>query len=312
MDNYYSSMAVARFLSSRGITMIGTIRSNRVGIPAEVKDLSGRADLTTKTFCEEKGMVVLTSYAVKTKSKGLKNVLIMSTIPPIMGITKDDLKFKPAIGKLYDFTKIVTEIIDQKNARNTTKTCSVKWTRTAFAYILDMIRNNAMVVFAMNRGQDPRDIDTFNFTVRLAERLTEAHMKKRKSEGLKTDVLEKMKKAGAGESNIEENNLELKSWTGSRRRCRMCIDSVKSEESLTPGKKATVLDTPEKDKKRRRHDESIETPPITKKAKKDIISKVKRQCQCCEEALCTSKEHQVIFCQMCCELKGRHWEVKKR
>ena len=33
---------------------------------------------------------------------------------PILGVTKDDQKFKPQIYKLYDFTKGGADIIDQK------------------------------------------------------------------------------------------------------------------------------------------------------------------------------------------------------
>lgn len=51
----------------------------------------------------------LLSYTVKTKSKGAKNVLILSTMRPIHGVTKDDAK-KPA---LYKFGE--TDIVDQMN-----------------------------------------------------------------------------------------------------------------------------------------------------------------------------------------------------
>ena len=35
--------------------------------------------------------------------------------PPLLATTKDDNKSKPAIYKLYDFSKGETDIIDQKN-----------------------------------------------------------------------------------------------------------------------------------------------------------------------------------------------------
>ena len=40
---------------------------------------------------------------LKTKS-GKKNLLLLSTMRPIMGVTKDDGKQKPGLYKLYDFT----------------------------------------------------------------------------------------------------------------------------------------------------------------------------------------------------------------
>ena len=52
---------------------------------------------------------------VKTKSSEKRNVLLLSSVPPLLATTKDDSKSKPAIYKLYDFSKGETDIIDQKN-----------------------------------------------------------------------------------------------------------------------------------------------------------------------------------------------------
>ena len=43
-----------------------------------------------------------------------KNVILLSTALPILGITKDDGKSKLGIYKVYDFTKGRTDIIDQR------------------------------------------------------------------------------------------------------------------------------------------------------------------------------------------------------
>ena len=58
--------------------------------------------------------LVLHSYVVKNKSSGLRNVLMLSSVQPLLGVTKDDNKFKPAIYKHYDFTKGGTDIVDQR------------------------------------------------------------------------------------------------------------------------------------------------------------------------------------------------------
>ena len=46
--------------------------------------------------------------------QGKKNVILLSTAPPILGITKDDGKSKLGIYKVYNFTKRGTDIIDQR------------------------------------------------------------------------------------------------------------------------------------------------------------------------------------------------------
>jgi hypothetical protein len=62
----------------------------------------------------ENNIMTMTSYVVNIKSPGKRNVLVLVTTNPILGVTKDDGKSKPAIIKFYDSTKGGTDIVDQK------------------------------------------------------------------------------------------------------------------------------------------------------------------------------------------------------
>ena len=62
-------------------------------------------------------------YVVNTKSKGKKNVLLMASQPPLLGVTKDEKK-KPGIYKYYDYTKVGTDSMDYRMSANTVKTKS--------------------------------------------------------------------------------------------------------------------------------------------------------------------------------------------
>lgn len=75
--------------------------------------------------------LVLHSYVVKSKSSGLRNVLMLSSVEPLLGVTKDD-KFKPAIYKLCDFTKGGTDIVEQRVGFYSYKSKSPRWTMVAF------------------------------------------------------------------------------------------------------------------------------------------------------------------------------------
>ena len=55
----------------------------------------------------------LHSYVVKTKSTGKRNVLLLSTVEPLLVVTVM-MERKPQIYKVYDFTKGGTDIIDQR------------------------------------------------------------------------------------------------------------------------------------------------------------------------------------------------------
>ena len=151
MDRLYSSFYIANWLLEKNITMVGTMQQNRVGIPPKIKDIASREILSSETYWEKDGSTNISSYVVKT-SKGKKNVLMLATIEPIIAVTKDDGKKKPAIYKLYDFTKGGTDIVDQKMGTYTVKSKSRKWTTAAFAYLLDTIRVNSQTVYALNNN----------------------------------------------------------------------------------------------------------------------------------------------------------------
>ena len=70
------------------------------------------------------------------KSSGKKNVLPLSTMRPLNGITRDDNEQKSGIDKFYDF-----------NDYYTVRSHSNRWDLVAFYYILDTIRGNAKKFF---------------------------------------------------------------------------------------------------------------------------------------------------------------------
>ena len=129
---------MAQWLLDRGITSVGTLQSNRKGIPAEIKEIKNRETNSYEVYWEkDNGISNLHSYVVKTKSSGKRNILLLSTVPSLLATTKDDNKGKPAIYKPYDFSKGVTDIIDQRIGFYSCKSKSKRWTMNAFSYVLD-------------------------------------------------------------------------------------------------------------------------------------------------------------------------------
>ena len=131
MDRLYTSIPTARWLLSKNITMIRTMQHNRSGIPAEIKSTNDRENLSTNIYWADNGNLVLSSYVVSTKS-ARKNVLLLATTKPLLGVTRDDNKNKPAQYKLYDLTKGGTDECDQRVESYSTKPKSRKWTIVAF------------------------------------------------------------------------------------------------------------------------------------------------------------------------------------
>ena len=57
---------------------------------------------------------MLDFYVFSTKSSGQRNVLLLSTVEPLLGVKIDDGKNKPAICKLYDFTKAGIDVLEHR------------------------------------------------------------------------------------------------------------------------------------------------------------------------------------------------------
>ena len=226
MDRLYSSIPIARWLLKRNITVVGTLMSNRSGIPDEIKATANREINSTYIFWSDNNDLALSSYVVKTKS-GLKNVLVLSTMRPMMGVTKDDGKVKPAIYKLYDFTKGGTDECDQRSEAYSVKPKSRKWTMVAFSYILDMSRINASTILSLNQGKDPRNsrVSSFDFGWELSKALCLPFITSRSTVGLTRSIQLKMELVTGKKIKTAVNEEPPKK----RQRCRECIATTHGE-----------------------------------------------------------------------------------
>ena len=163
-------------------------------------------------------------YQPKVKEK---NVLLLSTVSPIiMGVTKDDSVKKPAIYKLYDFTKGGTDIIDQRVHFYTVHTKSRRWTVNALAYILDTARENSQTIYSIANNLDPRKSSALTFGWNLVKALCCPQIERRKVEGsflsrstiAKTDLI-------LGQAREEEENaLPEAPENRKRNRCHACLE----------------------------------------------------------------------------------------
>ena len=155
---------------------------------------------------------------------------MLSTIEPILGVTKDDQKFKPQMYKLFDFTEGGTDIIDQKMGTYTTKSKSRKWSRVAFSYLLDTIRVNSSTLIELNTNHDPKLANSFNFSYELATQLVMPHILRRPRNGLSSEVVKKIS-SFAGELFVEmSENIEHSKFCETPTRCQQCIINCHGED----------------------------------------------------------------------------------
>ena len=268
MDRLYTSFPVARWLLSRHITMVGTMQKNRSGLPKEITSIQDREDLSTKLFWADNGKINLSSYVVKTKSSGKKNVLLLSSMQPLFGITKDDGKKKPAHYKLYDFRKGGTDECDKRAETYSCKPKSRKWTIVAFSYVLDMARINASTILALNKGQSPRrsKLSSFDFCWNLLKSLVLPFIESRSMNGLtgatqlKIEIVTGKSVSRKRAIGAEENEPPKK------RRCSTCLDNITG---------------------------------AGKKGRKDSLPKITTFCEVCKHTFC--KKHLILSCASCNE-----------
>ena len=137
MDRYFTSMTIAEYLLKKAITLVGTMRTDRIGIPAEMKEVKNRKSPSTLYAYNKDIKSLLVSYVVKKKS-GVRNVLVLSTMHKNALTTKDERK-KPHVINFYDRTKGGVDVMDMMASTYTVKFKSRRWTMNALAYILDTV-----------------------------------------------------------------------------------------------------------------------------------------------------------------------------
>ena len=102
MDRYFTSMTISEYLLDKGMTVVGTMPSDRAGIPKEMKETKSPKSPSTLYVYNTDIKSVLVSYVIKIKS-GVKNRNALTT--------KDERK-KPHVITFYNRTKGGVDVMD--------------------------------------------------------------------------------------------------------------------------------------------------------------------------------------------------------
>ena len=95
-DRLYTSIPLAYWLLVKDITSVGTLVPNRRGLPKEFIKTTKREEFSYKVLWhKDEPYMSLHSYAVKTKSTGKPNWMLLSTLELLLAVTRDDGKKKP-------------------------------------------------------------------------------------------------------------------------------------------------------------------------------------------------------------------------
>ena len=139
MDRYFTGLPVAKYLLDNKITLVGTMRASRAGIPEKIKNTKTRVNLSTMYVFPENHYLLLLSYVVQKRSGKWKE-LVLSTMHNDVKITKDAQR-KPHFILFYDRTKTGVNVMDMISGHFLTKFKTQRWTINTFVYILDNAKN---------------------------------------------------------------------------------------------------------------------------------------------------------------------------
>ncbi|XP_076267092.1 piggyBac transposable element-derived protein 4 isoform X2 [Rhynchophorus ferrugineus] len=148
MDNFFTTLPLAKFLLSWNLTIVGTLKKNKAYIPPAMAVSKTREELSTVFGFHEK--VTLCSYVPKKN----KVVIMLSSMHHEAKIS-DSAKKKPEIIEFYNRSKAGVDTMDKLLGRYTTKRSTQRWPLAFFYNILDIAclasyilyyENNKMIV----------------------------------------------------------------------------------------------------------------------------------------------------------------------
>jgi hypothetical protein len=158
MDNYFSSIGLFQELLAKGIYATGTMRTNRIGLPADLKDTKSfkrssqgttewRMHSSRSISCvmwKDKRPVLLNSTHARPIQPPCERLII--TVPRRNGSVRENIQTSPI---LLEYTTDMrgVDVADQLRASYSCQVWSHKWWHRIFFFLLDMTIVNMYIVY---------------------------------------------------------------------------------------------------------------------------------------------------------------------
>ena len=261
LDRYFTSVTIADWLLEKNITTTGTLRSDRKGIPKEMKSDADREEKSTKWCFSEKKMLV--SYMDKKKS-GKKNVLFLTTMYDEIRVSKDQ-RVKPQPIVYYDHMKGGVDVVDLVSIGASTRSKTKRWTLNANSFICDTTKTNARTLY---NEINNKKLSNFEFTFQLGKELIMPFIQQRSESplGLQLHIVKKMRTIidPLGDVPLVNAPPQVNNDVG---RCRQCVLGCEGANYSVKHRK--------------------------------LNNKLKNKCMTCGNFLCSSPGHVYYVCGGC-------------
>jgi len=163
MDNFFTTLPLAKHLLSWNLTIVGTLKKNKPYIPREMAPSNSREVLSTIYGFQNN--VTICSYVSKKK----KSVILLSTMHH--NIATSGEKNKPEIVHFYNKTKSGVDIMDKLLGEYSTHRKKNRWPLALFYNILDVAALAAYLIYKANNEMIKKNDARSTFLRQLGEQL---------------------------------------------------------------------------------------------------------------------------------------------
>ncbi|KAL8561112.1 hypothetical protein ACOMHN_033695 [Nucella lapillus] len=147
-DNFFTDLALVEGCQNNGLTVVGTVRSNKTFLPYPFKS-KRNLPLHGSEFVYNK-----TATLVNYQGKRLKNTVLLSSMHDEGMVKPGAPKQKPEIGLFYNQTKGAVDSLDKLAHAYTCKRISKRWPFVMFANIIDLATVAARCVWSIKFEDD--------------------------------------------------------------------------------------------------------------------------------------------------------------
>lgn len=224
-DNFFTSVPLALKLQMRRnpMTLLGTIKANRLHIPPGIKNHPKTEEYSSKFLFSNDMMLV--NYIPKLK----KSVILLSSDLPIDELM-DGEKRKPKIIDNYNHTKYGVDKLDGMTQSISYIRATRRWTVNLFSNMLDMICLNSFVCY---REAVDQTIERKDFMMKMCLELCKSNAKNRLSiPNLASTVKENIFKLYP-DLRPEDVTTEPRMKPAKNDKCEVCVGLSKDKKFAT-------------------------------------------------------------------------------
>ena len=165
-DNFFTSVHVAKLLTQKKISIVGTLRNNSKRITKEMTR-SGDDLYDSKFYYNDETKCLFVNYQCKKK-----NVSLLSTMHNTP-CTDDTEKKKPFVINFYNQNKVGVDVFDQMARQYTTHAASRRWPLAVWTNLLNIAALNSWIIFRKTTGSA---ISRHDYILKLVEGLRENYI----------------------------------------------------------------------------------------------------------------------------------------